>query len=192
MINAVALTSCVVFLQKLRSLVDELKAKCEVWIDVGDDGSNYASQLGRLNGLRDAARPHKLPTGWTRKRASSLKSLLVGLCTSARAHALKQLPGLAKALYAKISGHSGSPVYTRFNKALAASATSGGVGKPSSVSQSGPSRSGGGGARGSNFRAREPEKQKDMSLITCYGCFKKGHYKTHCPSLKQAASGDKA
>ena len=192
MINAVALTSCVVFLQKLRSLVDELKAKCEVWIDVGDNGSNYASLLGRLNGLRDAVKPHKLPKGWKRKRASSLKSLLVGLCTSARAHALKQLPGLAQALYAEISGHSGSPVYTRFNKALAASATSSIVSKPSSASQSGPSRSGGGGARGSSFRAREPEKQKDMSMITCYGCFKKGHFKTHCPSLKQAASGDKA
>ena len=61
MINAVALTSCVVFLQKLRSLVKELKAKCEVWIDVGDDGSNYTSLLGRLNGLRDAVKPHRMP-----------------------------------------------------------------------------------------------------------------------------------
>ena len=175
MINAVALTSCVVFLQKLRSLVENLQAECGVWIDVGDDGSNYASQLGRLNGLQDAARPHKLPTGWTLERASSLKSLLVGLCTSARAHALKQLPGLAKALYAEISGHSGSPVYTRFNKALAASATSSVVSKPSSASQSGPSRSGGGGARGSNFRA-----------------IKRAVFEAHCPSLKQAASGDQA
>ena len=194
MINAVALTSCVVFLQKLRSLVEELKAKCEVWIDMGDDGSNYASLLGRLNGLRDAVKPHRMPKGWKRKRAASLKSLLVGLCTSARAHAMKQLPGLAKALYAEISGHSSSPVYTRFNKALAASETSSVVGKASTVSQAGPPRrgGGGGGVRGGSFRAREPEKPKDMSLITCYGCFKKGHFKTHCPFLKHGASGDKA
>ena len=105
---------------------------------------------------------------------------------------MKQLPGLAKARYAGISSHSSSPVYTRFNKALAASQTSSVVSKASTGSQSGPPRSGGGGVCGGNLRARDPEKPKDMSIITCYGCYKKGHFKSHCPVLKAATSGDKA
>ena len=182
---AVVISSCLVSLQKLRNRVEELKAKCEVMIDVGDDGSNYASLLGRLNGLRDAVRPHKMPRGWKRRRAASLKSLLEGLCTSARAHALRKSPGLAKALYAEISGHSGSPVYTRFNKALAAAEVSSGVSKSRAGSQSGPPRSSGGGERRGSSRARESGKPvTDLSIVQCYGCHRKGHYKSHCPDLK--------
>ena len=172
------------FLQKLRSKVEELKAKCKVMIDVGDDGSGAASLLGRLNGLRDDVKPHKMPRGWQRRRASSLRSLLEGLCASARAHALKKLPGLAKALFAEISGHSGSPVYNRFNKALAAAEASSGAVKQSAGSQFGSARSGGGDRSGSS-RVRDTEKPvMDMRTVQCYGCHQKGHFRTHCPRNK--------
>ena len=172
-------------LQKLCSKIEELKAKCEVVIDVGDDGSSSASLIGRLNGLRDDVKPHKMPRGWKRRRAASLRSLLEGLCASARAHALKKLPGLAKALFAEISGHSGSPVYNRFNKALAAAEASCGVVKQSAGSQSGSTRPPGGGDRSGSSRARDTEKPVvDLCTIQCYGCHQKGHFRTHCPLNK--------
>ena len=103
---------------------------------------------------------------------------------------MKKLPGLAKILYAEISGQAGSKVYTRFNAALAAagaavvaartvSSKSGGASSSGNIESSGSSRSGRGGGRGGATRGRGYGRPADGGK--CWNCFEPGHFSSKCP-----------
>ena len=177
---------CCFALQSLRRLREKLTVKCRTWMKVQDDGTNYASLLDRLEGLKDAVRPRSYPSGYIRLRAHVLRSTLSGLHDSAEAHALQKKPGLAKALYSELSGRASLACYTRFNNALAVAAADSAPAHvragASSARHSGHSgHGGGGGNRRGGSGSRDSGKPLDASQIKCFGCNKMGHYKSQCP-----------
>ena len=181
--------------QRIRRLKEKLEDKCLVWMEVDDEGANYAELLSLLTEIRDAIKPHKFPRGRARRRASELKEILTGLVSSSKAHALKKMPGLAKTLYAEISGQAGSKVYTRFNAALAAagaavSARAGsgasGRGGSSASSDGNSSRNGRASGRGGLARGRGYGRPADGGK--CWNCFEPGHFSSKCPKPRGAAN----
>ena len=153
---------CCFALQSLRRLREKLTVKCRTWMKVQDDGTNYASLLNHLEGLKDAVKPRSYPSGYVRLRAYVLRSTLSGLHDSAEAHAVQKKPGVAKALYSELSGRASLACYTRFNNALAvAAARTVGV-----------------------AHGREIRGSHRITQIKCYGCNKMGHFKNQCPMPK--------
>ena len=147
-------------------------------MEVDDDGSNYTPLLERLTMLKNAVKPERY-SGRTRARAELLRAALAWVFECAKTHARLKKRGLAKAMYAEISGQAGLGVYKRYDAALAVADRA--ESRPVAAVASSAPRSGGGGDSGVQRRGFPPagaEKPKDMSAVLCYGCRRYGHYRT--------------
>lgn len=157
-------------------------------MEVDDDGCNYTLLLERLTRLKNAVRPERR-SGRLRARAELLRAALAWVFECSKTHARLKRRGLAKALYAEISGQAGLAVYKRFDTALAAAdrAESRPVAAvPASVPRSGGGGGGGGIQRTGFSRDGGAGNPKDISSVLCYGCRKYGHYRNRCPSAAPA------
>ena len=161
-------------------------------MEVDDDGSNYTPLLERLTRLRNAVKPEKR-SGRTRARAELLRAALSWIFECSKTHARLKKRGLAKALYAEISGQAGLGVYKRFDTALATADRA--ESRPVAAVPVSAPRQGGGGSGGSVQRSGfarfngpnpNPSPPQDMARVLCFGCRKYGHYRNACPSAAQA------
>ena len=157
-------------------------------MEVDDDGSNYTPLLERLTMLKNAVKPEKY-SGRTRARAELLRAALAWVFECSKTHARLKKRGLAKAMYAEISGQAGLGVYKRFDAALAvADRADHAESRPVAAVASSAPRSGGGGGSGVQRRSFAPagaggprDMSRDMSAVLCYGCHRHGHYRNRCP-----------
>ena len=157
-------------------------------MEVDDDGCNYTPLLERLTRLRNAVKPEKR-SGRTRARAELLRAALSWIFECSKTHARLKKRGLAKALYAEISGQAGLGVYKRFDTALATADRAESrpvVAIPVSAPRQGGGGGGSGAQRSSFARYEGAEKPKDLAHVLCFGCRKYGHYRNVFPSAAPA------
>ena len=150
-----------------------------------DDTGADSAILEILSRLVAAVNVDKFPSR-IRPRAGTLKTILEGIFECLEAHAIRKRPGLARVLYNEISGVAGLPVIKRIEAASLAcekpspraAGSGGGLGGSGGFRRGGRGRGGAAGLGGSGKR--------DLSSVTCYSCFKKGHYRNACPEGAQA------
>ena len=100
--------------QGIRCLRRELQAKCLLRIKI-DDSGDYLDILSTLRRLKDAVRPSKR-SNRVRRFARDMEGLLDGIYDRLEAHAMAERPGLAKMLYAEVSGRADIPSLKRIDK----------------------------------------------------------------------------
>ena len=188
--------------QGVRGLRRELQAKCLLRIKIDDTG-DYLDILGTLRRLKDAVKPDKRSRR-VRRFARDMEGLLEGIYDRLEAHAMAKRPGLAKMLYAEVSGQADIPSLKRIDKAcreyevMEDKKSSRGSGSSGSYSSSGSYRSDsqrkdgrsssyGFGGYKSYRDNKQPSGQpkegsRDLSHIECHGCKLFGHYKNQCPN----------
>ena len=107
--------------------------------------------------------------------------------------AVKRQSGLAGILYTEFSGDAGLSIFRRLDAACTSAVKP--VAHPeASVSVSARGRgfrgrgySFGGNTSGYNSGGGNRLRDRDLSNVTCHGCYQRGHYKDKCPAKEPAA-----
>ena len=139
--------------------------------------SPRADILLGLAGLRDCVSALKVKPS-LQSSATLLHSLLTIFFDQMKAHAAKQLDGLARMVYQEVSGHAGLRVIRRIDTACMQYEKAAASAKEARFARSGGS---GGWPRGKG--SNKPRPKKDYSNTKCYNCFAIGHMK--CKNVNQ-------
>lgn len=137
-----------------------------------DDCSGVLEYLGRLV---QSVRPKQHPLGSRlRRRSWKLRRILTGVQVRLEGKAVKKQPGLAGILYTELSGDAGLAIFRRLDAACSSAEKAPARPEPSFQVAA---RGRGGRGRGYNSGDRD----RDLSHITCHGCWEKGHFRDKCP-----------
>ena len=181
---------CVCF-QVIRGLKKALLNRCQYRIKLGDSG-DYDSILASFRKLRDSIKPQKI-IPCVRPFAKRLKNLLSGFYSRMEAHAVQRHPGVARMVFANISGQADETIYRRLEKQCRDYEVKEAAPRASSDFKSKGFKAGLGEVRSSLYKGKGSGStpfapKKDFSRIQCFNCLLFGHYKDHCPSPQVAAA----
>ena len=203
-------TSLVFPFQKIRRHRKSVLRMCKTLIELGDRGP-YHGLIEALRSLIIVVNPRRIPSD-VKKHARRLRSILRGVYSRIKECARNEVPGVAQLLHTEISGHGGLSIFRRLDAAFVA------VRVPTlrvvgNSNQRGSARSSRG---GSSMQAVQPVQQvqqmqqgqqmqqvqqqqgqrgrgngrRDMTNITCYNCFQRGHMRNNCPNAGPDSTTD--
>ena len=177
-------------LQPIRRQRRRVLAACKTEIELGDEGP-YQSLVEALKGLCSSIKPREMASG-KRNSAAALKSILKGVYDRIKECARRKYVGVAQLLRTEIAGHGGLSIFKRLDAACVANEKAAPKASPSG---SGPRSGGGAPSRAPRGRASSQRgrggARRDMSNVTCYGCYGRGHLRVDCPEAGGSAPAAK-
>ena len=168
------------FVQAIRRSRRSFLRNCKTHMDLGDVGP-YQGLVESLSSLVASIQPDRLSSK-VRKRARSLKGILKGVYSGIKELARENVPGLGDFLYKEIGGLGGLSIFRRMDTLFLAArkaevrAAQHRAPVPQRQFFVPPKGRNKGGSQG-----KGPVRQRDMSKIICYNCFKTGHMRNNCP-----------
>ena len=166
--------------QAIRKSRRGLLRVCKTQVDLGDVGP-YGGLIESFRNLLGCIQPDRLSSK-VRRRGRTLKGILKEVYSGIKELAREGVPGLGAFLYKEIGGLGGLSIFRRmdtlFLAARKAEVRMAQLRAPMPLRHFSAPRDnrGKGGGQG-----KSSGRQRDMSKVTCYHCFKTGHMRNNCP-----------